>query len=87
MSVWASGSPYAGFRDVAVQTFVETAHFASPEELVAAQLAATPLSALGDVTEQARAAIIRDVRAALAAYVDERGLAVPMEAHVVVARA
>ena len=58
----------AGFRDIEVRTMVESARFPSPEALVASQLAATPLSTLGDLTEEAHQAVARDVRAALQAY-------------------
>jgi SAM-dependent methyltransferase len=75
----------AGFRDVRVRTHVNTARFSSPEALVAAQLAATPLSTLGALAEDGQRAIARDVRAALSAYLSDDGLAVPMEAHVALA--
>lgn len=75
----------AGFRDVAVRSVVGVARFPSPEKLVEYQLAATPLATLGSLTDPARAAVMRDVRAALQAYVDADGLAFPMEAHQVVA--
>jgi len=77
----------AGFRDVDVHTMVETAHFPSPEALVAYQLGATPLSTLGTLAEETQQAIVRDVRAALQPYLHDGQLAVPMEAHLVVARA
>ena len=75
----------AGFRDVQVRTLVEAARFTSPEALVEAQLAATPLSILGTLTDEARQAIARDVRAALRPYLNDGDVAVPMEAHVVLA--
>lgn len=75
----------AGFRDVTVHPLVDHARFPSPEQLVEYQLAATPLATLGGMTEQARAAVIREVSDALRAYVEDDGLAFPMEAHVVVA--
>jgi SAM-dependent methyltransferase len=75
----------AGFHDVHMRTLVKTARFSSPEELIAAQLAATPLSTLGVLSEETHRAIARDVRAALRDYLHEDGLAVPMEAHVAVA--
>jgi ubiquinone/menaquinone biosynthesis C-methylase UbiE len=75
----------AGFRDVAVRPVVISARFPSPEKLVEYQLAATPLSTIGGMTDLARAAIIQDVRAALLAYVDDDGLTFPMEVHLVVA--
>ena len=79
----------AGFHDIDVRTVVETARFPSPEALVAYQLAATPLSTLGTLTERAHRAIERDVRAALRPYLQVHGgpLAVPMEAHFALARA
>jgi ubiquinone/menaquinone biosynthesis C-methylase UbiE len=76
-----------GFRDVNVHTMVETAHFSSPEALVVYQLGATPLSTLGTVTEQVQQAVARDVRAALQPYLHGGQLAVPMAAHVALARA
>ena len=77
----------AGFRDGRVRTLAETCLFPSPEALVAAQLAATPLSTLGALTEEARGAVARDVRAALETDTGDGGLAVPMEAHLAFARA
>jgi ubiquinone/menaquinone biosynthesis C-methylase UbiE len=77
----------AGFRDVDIHTMVETAHFPSPQALVAYQLGATPLSTLGTVTEEAQQAVARDVRATLQPYLHGGGLAVPMEAHFAPARA
>ncbi len=75
----------AGFRDVAVRTVTVNARFPSPEQFVAAQLAATPLATLGAITEEARGAVASDVRAALHAYLDGDLLAFPMAAHLVLA--
>jgi ubiquinone/menaquinone biosynthesis C-methylase UbiE len=77
----------AGFRDADVRTMVETARFPSPEALVAYQLAATPLSTLGALPEEAQRAVAQDVRAALQPYLHGGQLAVPMEAHLALARA
>jgi SAM-dependent methyltransferase len=71
----------AGFRDIEIRTMAEPAHFPSPEALVASQLAATPLSTLGSLTEKAHQAVARDVRAALRSHLNDGQLAVPMEAH------
>jgi ubiquinone/menaquinone biosynthesis C-methylase UbiE len=76
----------AGFRDVQVRTFVQTARFPSPEGLVAAQLAATPLSTLGTLDEETQWTVARDVRAALQPYLQAGELAVPMEAHIALGR-
>jgi hypothetical protein len=75
----------ARFHAVQLRTLVETARFASPEALVEAQLAATPLSTLGTLTDEARLAVARDVRAALRPHLHDGEFAVPMEAHFVVA--
>ncbi len=71
----------AGFHDVEVRTLETTARFPSPEQMVAAQLAATPLSTLGGLSEAAQQAVAADVRTAMRAYVGEHELAVPMTAH------
>lgn len=76
----------AGFREVRVDSLVDRARFPSPAHLVEYQLAATPLSTLGGMTEEARAAVTRDVSVALQAYVGDDGLVCPMEALLVVAR-
>jgi SAM-dependent methyltransferase len=75
-----------GFRDIQIRTLTETARFPSPEGLVEYQLAATPLSTLGALTDESRHAIAQDVRATLGAYLEDDDLVVPMEAHVVLAR-
>ena len=76
----------AGFHDVQLSTLVETARFPSPEALVEYQLAATPLSILGALTDASRRAVAQDVHAALGAYLEAGALSVPMEAHVAIAR-
>jgi ubiquinone/menaquinone biosynthesis C-methylase UbiE len=76
----------AGLHDVSIRTLTGTARFPSPEKLVEFQLAATPLSTLGGMSEETFAAVVSDVDAALRAYVTGQGLSFPMEAHLVVAR-
>ncbi|MBI3301647.1 MAG: hypothetical protein HYZ72_06170 [Deltaproteobacteria bacterium] len=80
----------AGFRDVTIRIAVRMVRFPSPEEFVRRLVAAVPLAGLADavarVDVDARAALIGDVSAALRSYVDDEGLAVPMESHVVVAQ-
>jgi ubiquinone/menaquinone biosynthesis C-methylase UbiE len=77
----------AGFSAIEVRTVAQPARFPTPEALVAAQLAATPLSTLGAISDESVKAIEDDVRAALGAYLHDGTFAVPMEAHVVSARA
>jgi hypothetical protein len=62
------------------------ARFTSPEALVEAQLAATPLSTLGALTDEALRAVTRYVRAALRPYLHDGDFAFPMEANVALAR-
>ncbi len=71
----------AGFRDVEVRTLTEATRFPSPDALVEAQLAATPLSTLGGMTDAARQAVIEDVRTALRDYQRGDAFSIPMEAH------
>lgn len=77
----------AEFRNVQVSTLRETARFASPDALVEAQLAATPLSTLGSLSDAVRRVVVRDVRESLRGYWHDGQFAVLMEAHVVIARA
>jgi SAM-dependent methyltransferase len=77
----------AGFGQIQLHTLVETARFPSPEAFVEAQLAATPLSTLGTLSDDVRRAIARDVRAEVQGYLDDGRLALPMEAHVALALA
>lgn len=73
----------AEFSDASVRTVVRTARFPSAAHLVEYQLSATPLSTLGTMTDDALAAVVKDVDVALRPYVADDGLAVPMEAHIV----
>ncbi|HYI13763.1 MAG TPA: class I SAM-dependent methyltransferase, partial [Thermomicrobiales bacterium] len=77
----------AGFSDVDIRTLAEPTRFASPKALVEAQLAATPLSTLGAISDDTRQAIAQDVRAALEPYQRDDRFAIPMEAHVASAKA
>ena len=74
----------ARFGDVRIETVVETARFPSPEMLVEAQLAATPLSTLGTLSGGVRRKIAQEVREALSEYIADGTFEVPMEAHTVI---
>jgi ubiquinone/menaquinone biosynthesis C-methylase UbiE len=76
----------AGFQDVSVVTHAGTARFSSVAAFAEAQLAATPLSTLGVVSDQTIASVVGDVSAALQPYVGPDGLTFPMHAHLVTAR-
>lgn len=76
----------AGFQEIQVHTLVETARFESPAALVEAQLAATPLSALGGLSDDARQAVLQDVHTPLQSYFHGDEFAVPMGVHIALAR-
>jgi SAM-dependent methyltransferase len=78
----------AGFRDVVVRPAAKALRFPSPEEFVARYVAATPLAAIvAKASEDARAALVTEVSAALKSSVDNQGLVFPIEAHLALARA
>jgi ubiquinone/menaquinone biosynthesis C-methylase UbiE len=83
----------AGFADVRIETVTRTVRFASVEEWVRIQFAATPLAALTagrdlGQREQAVAVVTTDVADALAGYTqDDDGFAFPQEVHVALATA
>lgn len=77
----------AGFRDVALQSASKALRFPSPEEFVRRYVAATPLAAMvAKASDDARAALITEVSAALKSAVDHQGLAFPIEANLALAR-
>jgi ubiquinone/menaquinone biosynthesis C-methylase UbiE len=78
-----------GFREVVVRSATRKIRFPSPEDFVWQFVQATPLALIPCVNEAdapTRASVIREVAAALRRYVDEDGLAFPIEAHVVTGR-
>ena len=76
----------AGFRDVVLQAASKALRFPSPEEFVGRYVAATPLAAVvAKVSDDARAALIAEVSAALKSSVGPQGLTFPIEAHLALA--
>jgi ubiquinone/menaquinone biosynthesis C-methylase UbiE len=76
----------AGFRTVRVGADVRMVRFASPAALVHHQVAGSPLAShVAQVDGTVRDAVVRDVTAALQAYVNDEGLAFPIEGHMAVA--
>jgi hypothetical protein len=80
----------SGFAGVRVETITREVHFASAEEWVRIQFAATPLAALLEGREPPEcerlvALVGADVGARLARLVQDGGLAFPQEVHVVLA--
>ena len=78
----------AGFRDVHVRPSTMTILLPPIEEFVLCHLSASPVaSAVAALTESKRAALAGQVRAALHAYADGDGVAVPDETNLAIAHA
>jgi SAM-dependent methyltransferase len=77
----------AGFHNVHIRLEITVIRHCSLEALVAGYLAATPAaSAIAALDDTVRTAILGDVRTSLHAYLDDDGLAAPLDFHVVTAR-
>ena len=77
-----------GFRESRIRIAVRLLRMQRVEEFMLGQLAATPLAgAVAALAVSAREALLSDISEALRAYRDDEGVAVPLEAHVVVAQA
>ena len=78
----------AGFRDVHIRSSIMTIVLPPIEKFVLCHLSALPVaSAVAALTESKRAALAGQVRAALHAYVDGDGVAVPDETNLAIAHA
>jgi SAM-dependent methyltransferase len=78
----------AGFRDVAIRAVAKTVRFPSAEEFVMHYVAASPLAnPVAQAGNQARAALLEEVSAALRPYADDDGVAFPIDSHLALARA
>jgi SAM-dependent methyltransferase len=80
----------AGFHHVTIRLAVKLVRFASPElfvHLLTTTSIVASTSVFAQVSEEARRVLIGEVSVALRSYVDDEGLAFPVEAHVAVAHA
>jgi ubiquinone/menaquinone biosynthesis C-methylase UbiE len=76
----------AGFRTIRIRIDSQMIRYPSLEEFVPGYLSATPVAGVvATLDEPTRAAILREVETSLQDYLDDDGLAAPIEAHVVVA--
>jgi ubiquinone/menaquinone biosynthesis C-methylase UbiE len=76
----------AGFRTIRIRIDSQMIRYPSLEEFVPGYLSATPVAGVvATLDEPTRAAILREVKTSLQDYLDDDGLAAPIEAHVVVA--
>jgi SAM-dependent methyltransferase len=77
----------AGFREVRIRADVRMVRFASPEAFVQYQMAGSPLAEhVAQADDAAREALIRDVTAAMQDYLNDEGLAFPIEGHIAVGK-
>jgi SAM-dependent methyltransferase len=77
-----------GFRESCIRIAVRLLRIQAVEEFILGQLAATPLAgAIAALAASTREALLNEISEALRAYRDAEGVAVPLEAHVVVAQA
>ena len=76
----------AGFRIVHIRIDSSMIRYPSLDEFVPGYLSATPVAGVAaSLDESSRAAILNDIKTTLKPYIDDDGLAAPIEAHVVVA--
>ena len=76
----------AGFRNIHIHLDVAMVRFPSPEEFIRRQVASSPLAGpVSQVDSTTWAALIEDVGNRLHAYMDDDGLAFPIEAYLAVA--
>jgi SAM-dependent methyltransferase len=77
----------AGFGRVVVTADVRMARFASPEALVRHQVTGSPLAShLAQADDAVLDALVCELAAAMQPYLNDDGLAFPIEGHIVVAR-
>src|SRR5215211_897486 len=77
----------AGFRDVKIFLGIGPVRYPSAEDLVRWEGASSPLAGpIGALTDEVRAALIRDVGEALRSYTDDDGIVFPAETYLAIAR-
>jgi ubiquinone/menaquinone biosynthesis C-methylase UbiE len=77
----------AGFRHVRIAIEARVCRFPSPAEFVRQQALASPIGEpLSRLDESEKAALVAELDDVLAPYLDDDGLALPMESHVLLAR-
>ncbi len=77
----------ASFKDITIRPAVKTLRYPSPDEFVLRYAAGSPLaSAVASADDNARAALLSEIGAKLRSYIDDQGLAFPIESNIVIAR-
>jgi hypothetical protein len=76
----------AGFANTTIRIGIGTVRFKSVDQFVSLYTAGTPLSThVSHMSEKAYSAMVENVRSSLESYVDDEGLAFPIEAHLATA--
>jgi hypothetical protein len=76
----------AGFDHIRINPAVKILHFPSPREFVLQYVAGSALAGpLAAASDDGRAALLADVEAGLRSYVDDQGLAFPIESNLAAA--
>jgi ubiquinone/menaquinone biosynthesis C-methylase UbiE len=77
----------AGFSDITIRSALKTLRFPSPDEFAVRYASGSALANLvSGADEDARSAFLTEVKEKLQRYVDEQGLAFPIESNVALAR-
>lgn len=77
----------ADFREITIRPAVKTLRYPSPDEFVRRYVAGSALAGpVAAADDNARVALLAEVSAGLRQYVDDQGLAFPIESHVAVAQ-
>jgi hypothetical protein len=72
----------AGFTNATIRIGIGTVRFESADQFVSLYTAGTPLSSLvSHVSEKEYSTMVENVRSGLESYVDDEGLAFPIEGH------
>lgn len=76
----------AGFSDPGVTIEISSVRYPSVEEFVRREAASSPLAGpLGSLDQATREALLDDVETALRDYIDDQGIVIPLESHVLIA--
>ena len=77
----------ANFRDVDIGTATKMLHYPSPQEFVLRYVAGSALGGFfASADESARSALLDNISLALSNYVDDEGLAFPIETNILIAQ-
>lgn len=77
----------AGFRESVVTIEISSVRYPSVEEFVRREAASSPLAEpLGSLDPSVRTALLEDVEEVLCDYIDDHGIVIPLESHVLVAQ-